>query len=73
MSWTILAMLALAVPASAQTQTRARDASGSLAEAPIQGQHVRTMIVSCKPDETVKFYRDVLGMKVLSDDGGKPV
>ncbi|MDX2144940.1 MAG: VOC family protein [Rhodospirillaceae bacterium] len=67
------AMLVLVGSAAAQTQTRARDAGGSLSEAPIQGQHVRTMIVSCKPDETVKFYRDVLGMKVLSDDGGKPV
>jgi catechol 2,3-dioxygenase-like lactoylglutathione lyase family enzyme len=68
-----LAALALAASASAQTQTRARDAGGSLSAAPIQGQHVRTMIVSCKPEDTIKFYRDVLGMKVLSDDGGKPV
>jgi catechol 2,3-dioxygenase-like lactoylglutathione lyase family enzyme len=68
-----LAAAAFAGIGQAQTQTRARDAGGSLSEAPIQGQHVRTMIVSCKPEETVKFYRDVLGMTVLSDDGGKPV
>lgn len=40
---------------------------------PVQAQHVRTMIVTCKIDETVKFYRDVLGMDVIRDDGGAPV
>lgn len=40
---------------------------------PVQAQHVRTMIVTCKIDETVKFYRDVLGMDVIRDDGGSPI
>jgi catechol 2,3-dioxygenase-like lactoylglutathione lyase family enzyme len=39
----------------------------------VQAQHVRTMIVSCKIDETIKFYRDVLGMDVIRDDGGRPI
>ena len=43
------------------------------ADPPVQSQHVRTMIVTCKPEETIKFYRDVLGMTVLRDDGGRPV
>lgn len=42
-------------------------------DAPIQAQMVRTMIVTCKIDETVRFYRDVLGMRVMRDDGGAPV
>jgi catechol 2,3-dioxygenase-like lactoylglutathione lyase family enzyme len=42
-------------------------------EAPVQAQHVRTMIVTCKIEETVKFYRDVLGMDVIRDDGGAPI
>ncbi len=68
--------LAIAATALAQTATppatRNRGAGGVYVDAPVQAQHVRTMIVSCKPDETIKFYRDVLGMDVLSDDGGKP-
>lgn len=42
-------------------------------EPPVQAQHVRTMIVTCKIDETLEFYRDVLGMDVIRDDGGAPV
>lgn len=67
----IVAIAAAHAPADAQ-QTRNRGAGGTYVDAPIQAQHVRTMIVSCKPEETIKFYRDVLGMDVLSDDGGKP-
>ena len=40
---------------------------------PVQAQHVRTMIVTCKVEETMRFYRDVLGMDVIRDDGGAPV
>lgn len=40
---------------------------------PVQAQHVRTMIVTCKVEETVRFYRDVLGMDIIRDDGGAPV
>lgn len=29
------------------------------------------MLVTCKFEETLRFYRDVLGQKVLSDDGGR--
>jgi catechol 2,3-dioxygenase-like lactoylglutathione lyase family enzyme len=50
-----------------------RSAEGVLAESPVQSQMVRTMIVTCKVEETIRFYRDVLGQKVLSDDGGRPV
>ncbi len=31
------------------------------------------MIVTCKVEETMRFYRDVLGMDVIRDDGGAPV
>ena len=65
-----------AIPAWAQSApegSKARDAAGKLSDAPIQSQHVRTMIVTCKVEETIKFYRDVLGQTVLNDDGGKPV
>lgn len=68
---TAAAIAAVIAPAAAQ-QTRNRGADGTYVEAPVQAQHVRTMIVSCKPEETIKFYRDVLGMDVLSDDGGRP-
>lgn len=40
---------------------------------PLQAQHVRTMVVTCKIDETVRFYRDVLGMDVIRDDGGRSI
>ena len=40
---------------------------------PVQAQHVRTMIVTCKIDETVRFYRDVLGMDAIRDDGGRSI
>ena len=66
----------LCAPAAAQGQrepTRARAADGVLAEAPVQSQMVRTMIVTCKVEETIKFYRDVLGQTVINDDGGRPV
>jgi predicted enzyme related to lactoylglutathione lyase len=66
----------LAQPATAQAPrepTTARAEDGRLATAPIQSQMVRTMIVTCKVEETIKFYRDVLGQKILSDDGGAPV
>ena len=63
-----------AAPAQSQTSvSRARNASGVVSDAPVQGQIVRTMIVTCKFDETLRFYRDVLGQVVASDDGGKPV
>lgn len=42
-------------------------------EPAVQAQMVRTMIVTCKIEETVRFYRDVLGMRVMRDDGGAPV
>ena len=48
-------------------QVRAQDGP------PVQAQHVRTMIVTCKVEETMRFYRDVLGMDVIRDDGGAPV
>lgn len=57
----ILAAGLMAATASAQTNP------------PVQAQHVRTMIVTCKIDETLNFYRDVLGMDVVKDDGGAPV
>jgi catechol 2,3-dioxygenase-like lactoylglutathione lyase family enzyme len=31
------------------------------------------MIVTCKIDETVRFYRDVLGMDAIRDDGGRSI
>jgi catechol 2,3-dioxygenase-like lactoylglutathione lyase family enzyme len=71
-----LCMAATSLPTTAQSQTeptKARSAEGKLSEAPVQSQMVRTMIVTCKVEETIKFYRDVLGQKVLSDDGGAPV
>ena len=40
---------------------------------PVQAQHVRTMVVTCKIDETVRFYRNMLGMDVIHDDGGRSI
>ena len=42
-------------------------------EQPVQAQHVRTMIVTCKIEETLHFYGHVLDMEVWRDDGGRPV
>jgi catechol 2,3-dioxygenase-like lactoylglutathione lyase family enzyme len=73
----LLASTALSVrPSTAQDKrepSTSRSAEGVLAESPVQSQMVRTMIVTCKVEETITFYRDVLGQKVLSDDGGRPV
>ncbi len=36
-------------------------------DVPVQAQMVRTMIVTCKIEESIKFYRDVLGETVQFD------
>lgn len=59
-----LALIAVLLLASGKALTE---------DSPIQAQMVRTMIITCKIDETVRFYRDVLGMRVMRDDGGAPV
>jgi catechol 2,3-dioxygenase-like lactoylglutathione lyase family enzyme len=59
--------IALVVALMASAPMAAQD------QGPVQSQMVRTMIVTCKVEETIKFYRDVLGQKVLSDDGGAAV
>lgn len=63
----ILSAAAFALSLLAFTNAQAQS------QPPVQAQHVRTMIVTCKIDETLEFYRDVLGMDVIRDDGGAPV
>ena len=41
-------------------------------EQPIKSMTIRTMIVTCKTDETIKFYEYVLGQKVAWDGFAPP-
>ena len=39
------------------------------AEPPVQSMHVRTMLITCRIDATIKFYRDILGQQIRYDTG----
>ncbi len=66
-------MIRFFCPAVAAVTLFAITTAQAQSQPPVQAQHVRTMIVTCKIDETLEFYRDVLGMDVIRDDGGAPV
>jgi catechol 2,3-dioxygenase-like lactoylglutathione lyase family enzyme len=36
---------------------------------PVQSMHVRTMLITCRIDDTIRFWRDVLGQRIVSDSG----
>lgn len=52
--------------------SRAHSADFLPPDRPVQSQMVRTMVMTCRLEETIRFWRDVMGQRVIADERAPP-